>query len=166
MGVLKNMLLIGLALASAVFGWRVLRSALASNEQKIRWVFEDVQQGFDATRLAPVIGGFEPGFRDESSGMTRNELRDVLIYLFLNEHDPETKRFSLRMELDPDALEIEMTGPAHAAVRGAARFIEVRAGVERVFWDARFVAELDELEDGWQIVRTSQVNLTDLQDLD
>ena len=166
MGLGQKLLIVGVVALGSVFGWRTLRSALASDEQKIRWVFEDMQSGFNRTRMAPVIRGFEISYRDESSGLTRDELREVLAYLFLREHDPETKRFRLRMELDGDALAVQITDETSATVSGAARFFELEDGAEQVFWDARFVAELVDGEKGWQVVRTKEVNVAEIDDLE
>ncbi|MFT5049896.1 MAG: hypothetical protein ACI8QZ_001289 [Chlamydiales bacterium] len=166
MGFWQRVGLVCVTATAVTVGGRALRVAMASDEQQVRWVFEKLQRGFDNTRLGPVIRGFDENYMDESSGMTREDLRSTLIYLFLNEKDPETRRFSLRMELDSDALQVEVADGTYARVHGSARFFELRGGVERVFWDARFLAELVDSATGWHIVHTSGVNVADLEDLD
>ena len=163
----QKLVIVVAAAVGSVFGWRAIRSALASDEQQIVWVFEDMQRGFNDTRMAPVLGGFANAYRDESSGITRQELREVLTYLFLRVHDPETKRFRLRMELDADALQVAVDeGAGTAQVSGTARFFDHVDGVDQLFWDARFDAELASGSEGWQVVRTTQVNVADIADLD
>ena len=166
MGLWQKAAVVLVVVVGSVFGWRAVRSALASDEQKIRWVFEDMERGFNGTRMAPVLGGFERGYRDESSGITRDELREVLAYLFLREHDPETKRFRLRMELDAEALRIEVGEPGRATVDGSASFFEREGDEEQLFWGASFRAELEDEGEGWVVVRTYEVNVADIRDLD
>lgn len=164
-GIQKVFLVAALAVG-AVFGWRTIRSALASDEDKVRWVFQDMEHGFNNTRMAPVIGGFAKSYQDESSGVTRAELREILAYLFLRKHDPETKRFRLRVEIDEEALAVAIDEVSRkATVSGAARFFDTLGDEEQIFWDARFEAELVDAGEGWEVVQTGRVNVAEMEDL-
>jgi hypothetical protein len=153
-------LLLLLALGLAI---RSVFRALASDETKIRWRIEEMVEGFNARHLAPVMAGFAPDYRDAATGLTRDRLKDILVYLYFQEVDAKSGRFFLRAELVPDELELRMpeSPPGTASLSLHLRFFESRTGTEHPFWDAHVEGELEKREDGWQWVRTTRVNHAD-----
>jgi hypothetical protein len=136
---------------------RALVRALASDETKIRWLIEDMAEGFDATRMDSVLVAFAEDFRDKTSGADRRNVREALAYLFLSAKDPETKAFPYRVEVDVAKLAIDES-PSEAPVADVellARFLDRRGGEESVAWEIAIVSHWVRGEYGWRIARTS-----------
>jgi hypothetical protein len=157
--VLKAAALLAIAVLAGRWIWR----ALASDETKIRWVCEDMLDGFNQMRTARVVRGLAPAFLDESSGVTREEVREVCIYVFMNELDPDDKGFALRAEFVPEEWTVKVAEgtPKRATATLGARFFDKRGEKERLFWQARVEGELARGDDGWQWTRMTSVNHSD-----
>jgi hypothetical protein len=154
----RRLVLVALALAIVfVFGRWVLR-ALASDETHVRWVVEEMIEGFNQAELRPVMAGLAPDYVDTSSGLHRNELREALIYSFFQDVDPRTHDYQFRAEMPPDGLVIEIGEPGHARVVAQIAFYTRVRPTEELFWDARVEGEMEERDEGWQWVRTTSVN--------
>jgi hypothetical protein len=148
---MKRVALLVLAAIGLALAVRAIVLGLASDETKIRRVVEHMAEGFDRTRMTPVLDGLSLDFEDETSGATRSDLREALAYLFFQAVDERTKRFVYRVELelgrpkvDGDAAECEID----------ARFLELRGGAESLAWDVAITATLARGTDGWRIRRT------------
>jgi len=156
---LKSLFFYAALLAGLALGLRWVLVSLGSPEDKIRWRLEQMAEGFNETRLAPVLAGLEDDYRDAGSGRGRDDVADALRWLFLHEDSPAG--FLLRVEIPETELGLVLDPEGDAAdVRGRARFYrrEQDQGGETLWWDARFVARFEDGEDGWQIVRTAEVN--------
>ncbi len=151
----------GLALLVLVSGFFIRR--FASEDQRIAWLVADVAEGFNATRMRPVIRAFADDYVDEGSGTTRDRVRDILRHLYFREIDPTSKRFRFRVEIPADELTIELPeGEPQRAMLGLhAIFYCLEQGAEVVYWDARIRAELEERDGSWKFVRTFDVNHAD-----
>jgi hypothetical protein len=151
----KRALLLGLGLALVVLGGRRVLRALASDETKIRWLVEDMVDGFNDERTARAVRGLAPGFRDETSGADRDLVRQGVIRMLFQEHDPRTKRFLLRLEVPEEALAVEVApGGDTAAARGELRLYERRGAAETLLWGASFEGDLARTDDGWRFLRS------------
>ena len=84
-GVIKKTLLLLGALLALWLGGRALYVALASPQKKIRWRLEEMVEGFNETRMRPVLGGIAADFVDRTSEITREDLQRTLAWMFLNE---------------------------------------------------------------------------------
>lgn len=164
MHTLRQFLMITAVLALASFGaWRLWRG-LASDDQQARWRLAEMASGFNEGDVGPVLGGLAEEFFDESSGASRADVRGILAHLFFTEIDSTTKRFRLRVELPVDELELPEPTPTGEGGRArieldlAPRFFKTVHGAEEPFWDAHMHVEMEDTDDGWQIVRTSKVN--------
>lgn len=150
---MNRFLLAALAAFAAFFGARAIVRALASDETKIRWVLEDMADGFNATRMSRVLGGLANDFLDETSGADRELVHAGLARLFFEEKDPETKRFLYRVEIPKQDVSIERDGET-ANVDLAATFFEVHGATEKLVWKARIHAAFAKTKDGWKIRRS------------
>ena len=141
------------------YAGRTLVRALQSDETKIRRCIATMVEGFNETRLDDVLAGLAPDFRDDASGITRAELREVLVYSFLQDYDGTDRSYLYTAELAPEELVVEVVGgePPQAKVALHCVFRTKRG----VFWDARVEGEMSEGERGWQWVRTTAVNHSD-----
>jgi hypothetical protein len=145
-----------IALAVLWIGGRALVHALASDETLIRWKLEDACDGFDRTRMSPILDFLAPSFVDERSGAHRDDVRAYVAGLFFTEKDPKTRAFPYRAEIVPDtlAIEVDPSTKATAHLRCTIRVTDTREGGSRVAQEARLTGELAKSGDGWQLVRT------------
>jgi hypothetical protein len=136
---------------------RALVRALASDETKIRWLVEDMADGFDRTRMDPILDGLAPDFVDQTSGANRQEVREALAYLFFNAKDERTKGFPYRVDVEiaQTTLARSESGPPSAECRVNARFRDIRGGKETTAWEIAVTAHLERGDGGWRIRRSS-----------
>jgi hypothetical protein len=140
--------------------WAVL--ALVGDATRIRWRLESMVEGFNETRLGPCLEGVAPQWRHDHSRVDRTLLADLLRSTFFHEKDPETGRFPLRAEIEPESLEItldeEREGRARALLTG--RFLVLDQGEWSSAWLARIELELEhDDERGWQVVRSEHTDI-------
>lgn len=156
---MRRILLIVVAALAVWFVGGKLRYAFASPETQIRWRLEEMVEGFNTTVLRKLTDGIRKDYRDEG-GYGKTEVADAARYVFLNKVDPKTKAFMLSLELvDEDlSIEVEDTEPLSAWARVHFRFTEKKDGTERIYWDARFSARMEDGDNGWQITRTKDVD--------
>jgi len=145
-------ILLGLAAAAVLWiGGRALVRALASDETKVRRVIETMADGFDRTRMDPILAGLSRDFADESSGATRQDVREGLAYLFLTAKDEKTKAFPYRAQVSIGRLAVHRpTAECDADVR----FVDLRGGKEAPAWEIAAHLELVRGDDGWVIRRS------------
>lgn len=155
---MKRFLLTAIVAFAGFFGVRAVVRALASDETKIRWVVEDMADGFNRTRMSPVLGGLSRDFLDETWGADRELVHAGLARMFFQEKDPDTKRFLFRVEIPKDELGIEIEGES-AEMNLVATFYEVHGAVEKLAWKARMKASFVKTEDGWKIRRSESTSL-------
>lgn len=138
------------------FGVRALVRAFASDPTRIRWLVEDMAEGFDATRMNPILAALDKDFVDDGSGATKEELRAALAQAFLQRKDPQTKAFPWRVRLgegEPRARVAD--GDPKTAVFDTELAFEESHGAEWTpCWRVRVQAELVDTDEGWKIRRT------------
>lgn len=140
--------------------WVVL--ALVGDATRIRWRLESMVEGFNETRLAPVLEGVAPEFRHDHSRIDRGMLADLLRSAFFHEKDPQSGRFPLRAEIEQDTLEVTLDAerPGHATALLTGRFLVLERGEWSSAWRARIELEwLEDDERGWQVVRSEHTDL-------
>ena len=150
---MNRFLLSALAAFAAFFGVRAIVRALASDETKIRWVLEEMADGFNSTRTSRVLGGLSSDFLDETWGADRELVHAGLAHMFFEEKDPETKHFLYRVEIPKEEVAIDVDGDA-AGVNLAAVFFEVHGATEKLAWKAHVHAAFVKTKDGWKIRRS------------
>jgi len=150
-------LLLGLVV---FFAGRAIWRALASPQTKIRWRIEGMVEGFNEMRAQPVLDGVSRDFRDKSGGGTsRDDLRQILAWLFLNEIDGRNGEFLWACEFDPQGLSIALAPEQDRAhVEVALRLLRRRGGEMQPFWEANFQGSMAKEEDGWQWVELDAAN--------
>ncbi len=153
---MKRVVVLVLALAGLGFGVRALVRALASDETKIRRVVEAMADGFDRTRMDPILEGLDRTYADETSGATRQDLREALAYLFLTAKDETTKAFPYRAKVEIGPVAVHRPTAECAA---EVRFVDLRGGKETAAWEIGVRLALARGDDGWKIV-TSRYETT------
>jgi len=150
---------LGLVAALAVYyGVRALVIALASPATRVRWVVEDMLEGFNRARAAPVLEGIAKDFVDATAALTREDIHKVLVYLYLNETD-EQGGFLWSATLVPDSLAVEVAEDEQSAdTRLAVQFHLRRGAQSELVWDAQFRGTVSRTDDGWRWTRLALAN--------
>jgi hypothetical protein len=149
--VLAGVLLV--AAATLLASW--LRSALASDESRIRKLVRSSAAGFNSRDAGDAIAGLAEDFREETSGLDRAQVRLILIDLFLRGRDPGTKRFRYRLEVPEESVEVTVDpAGARASLGLSARLQEGEGESSRLVWEARIEAELEKRKGGWKLKRS------------
>jgi hypothetical protein len=152
----KRLLLVLLALVALYFGVRALVRALASDDTRIRWLVADMADGFDDTRMNPILSGLAQDFVDEGSGARKDDVRAGLAQLFLQRKDPKTKKFPYRARIEQEGFTVRVHSAESKS--GEADFVlvlEESAGeLWHVAWKAQVHAQLGEDSGDWFLRRT------------
>jgi methionine-rich copper-binding protein CopC len=143
-----------IALAIAWFAGRALVHALVSDETLIRWKLEDACEGFNRTRMSPILDFIAHDFVEQSSGAHRDDLRAGVASVFFTAKDPETKKFPYVAVVVPDTLTIDLDPAARgrARLRCTIRITDMRGGSERIAWEFKLDGTVVKGDDGWQLV--------------
>jgi hypothetical protein len=185
---LRKGLLALIALALVYWGVSALVRAFASDETRIRWVLEEMAEGFNETQLAAATQGVGESFRDDTSGYGKAELIEALRYVFMSSKHPVTRAFPYRLEIPREQLDIELRAARagehgeHARAKFLARVIEpdpaptraargaaaadeetesaATSAPEPRVWDLRVQADFTLTEDGWKLARSTHEKLS------
>mgnify|MGYP001160506611 CR=1 FL=1 len=152
---MKRVLLGLLALALLCFGVRAIVHALASDETKIRWVVEDMTDGFNETRMNPIMSGLAQDFLEDGWGADKELARAGLAQLFLQSKDPRTRKFPFRAQV-PEAecsIRVQAGEPRTAEMDLVALFEQSQGEEWHSAWKARVHAQLVLGPGGWKIRR-------------
>ena len=149
---MKRAAAIVLAALALWIGGRALVGARASDDTKIRRLVETMADGFDRTRMDPILDGLDRGFVDATSGATRQELREALAYLFFTAKDEATKAFPYRAKVEIGSVTVHRPTAECAA---DVRFVDLRGGKETSAWEIGVRLELSRGDDGWKILKST-----------
>lgn len=152
-------ILVPAALLVALLAWVGL-PLLASDETRIRWLFEGAVAGFNDTDLGDAMDGFAMDYRDETvSDLTHPTLSRALRYLFLRRVDPKTKEFRWRMRIPAETFSVAVT----ADDRAESTFdlhLDERDGADWLpAWHVRVTARLQRIQGTWQIHRSTHESI-------
>lgn len=156
-GYVKRALLVLLALVALFFVVRAVVHALASDDTQIRWLVEDMSEGFSDTRMNPILSGLALEFTDEGTGARKDDVRAGLAQLFLQRKDPKTKRFPYRARIEREGFTVSVQrGETNSAAADFTLVCEESDGEDawRSAWKAQVHAELEDGPGGWKIRRT------------
>ncbi|MEX1024441.1 MAG: hypothetical protein WD226_05125 [Planctomycetota bacterium] len=155
---MKRFLLVPLAAVAIYFAGRSLVMLFVSDETKIRWIVEEMQESFNDARAGGCLSPVADTWRHEDSAwLDRETLHGALVRTFFTERDRD-KRFLLRVEVPEDNLVIVVTDDT-ADVRAAVKFLRREGEAWAVTWYFELEAEFRDGDDGWQIHRTSHRNV-------
>lgn len=152
--------LLGVALVGLL--GRTVYLASLSPEGRILRRLELMTEGFNETRMGPILAGLDASFRTEPGGATREDLRGGLVHLFFTDLDPETKRFLHRAEIEPDprvTLVPDAPRPTAHMEATLSLFLRKPEG-EELNWRARVTGTWERNEsDEWRLVLASHETL-------
>ena len=155
-----------LVLAAALTLWflgRALVHALASDETKIRWRVEAMEEGYNTGDVGDVIAPLHADWTHEQhAGLDREMVRAVLAREALQERNPNTRRLARRVDLDEDTLAITVDGDA-ATLEVVASFSRWVDEAWKPDWTARFHADFVRTDDGWKTNRSRHADISGTQ---
>jgi hypothetical protein len=154
---LKKVLLSALALAALYLGIGGLVRFFASDETKIRWLVEGMEEAYDAGRPGSCVGPLARDWRHDGYSLDREMLLGGL-FQAARDRDRETRELRTRVDVEPGSLEIAVDGE-RATLAAVARFERLRAGEWQESWRARIEAELVDGDEGWEIVKSRHEDL-------
>lgn len=155
---MKRILLALLVLVASFIAFQQVRGCVVSEETKIRWRIEAMQEGFNEAKVAPCLRGVAEGWRDSQGRVDRALLADALRYAFLQERDPKTKSFRYRVDFEEELfIELDPEDEDRALAVLVLRFDRIDGEEWSVTWRVRVQATMARSEDrGWQIARTER----------
>lgn len=154
----KFTLALGLAALPLLYvgGGLVIRW-LASDETEIRWIVEDMEEAYNAGDPSGCVESIARTWRHAGSELDRQMLFGALLRI-AQERDRETRALRSRVEVDPQAAEIVVTGET-ATLTLEAAFQRRRGDEWKPSWQVRITAELVDGDDGWEIVASRHEDL-------
>jgi len=158
---LKKILLALACLVGLYLGVGLVRRALASDETKIRWLVETMEEAYDEGRPGTCVGPLAKDWHHEGYAVDREMLLGGL-FQAARDRDRATGQLRSRVAVDHEGLEITVNGDT-ARLVAPATFERLRAGAWERAWQARFEAELERTDDGWKIVRSRHEDLAGTQ---
>lgn len=158
---MRRFALLALGLALALVAGRAVFRALASEETKIRRVVGEMAAGFDAGSANRCVAGLADSWRDETSGLEREWLRQGLAQFFFQQHQAGGGAERYRVELPEAAFVVTLVPerPTSARLECVARFLEL-GPPETLAWEVSIRAELERGTAGWEIVATRHRTLS------
>ena len=161
LAMLGKILLAAVVLALLYFGVGFVRYAFASDETRIRWLVEGMEEAYNAGRPGACVGPLAKDWHHDGYSIDREMLLGALFQM-AHERDRETHELLSRVEVDARAMTIRIDGE-HATLTTEAQFSRLRAGKWEVGWRLRIEAELVDGEDGWEIVESRHLDLAGTQ---
>jgi len=155
---MKRLFLIALAAVVLFLVGRMVVRALADDETKIRWIVEEMRDGYNDGGVGDVVGPLHLEWRHRGSGVDRDLVRGGLVREFFQERDPKTKQLTRRVDVDLDALEIEVTGD-EATLGMEAAFSRWRGEQWAEVWRARIEGDLVRVDGRWRLLRSRHEDL-------
>lgn len=134
--------------------WLVFH-VFVSDETRIRRVLRSAAEGFNETHKSACLDALADDYRDDTVGLTRDQLGLWLVNLFLKEK-PQGNTFRYRVEIVEDELKIEVADgpPKTAEVTGLVRFSKLTEGEFEPVWDVGIEGRMEETSDGWKAKRS------------
>ena len=155
---MKRLFLLALAAVVLLLVGKMVVRALADDETKVRWIVEEMRDGYNEGDVGDVVGPLHREWSHRGSGVDRDLVRGGLVREFFQERDPKTKQLTRRVDVDLDALEIDVAGD-EAALGLEATFSRRRAEAWEPVWRARIDAELVRVDGRGRLLRSRHEDL-------
>jgi len=148
---MKRVLLILLGAVVLWFGFRGLRYALASDETKIEWLLERMEEGYNEGHAGRTVSGFHRDWHHADYPIDREQVRGGVFVMDREQRAQGSGELTRRVSIGREELVIEVSGD-HASARFPLTFARLEQGAWHDTWKARVFAELEHGENGWLIV--------------
>ena len=133
-----------------------ISQAFLPEEARIRRLLRGMERDFNRERAGACTDGLADDFREETAGLGKEEIRQILLQAILSERDPETKSFRYRVRLADDGIRIRMDpeGGKKAEATVRARFDELRGEKRTLIWEVEIDGLLEKGDEGWNVKRS------------
>ncbi len=156
---MKRILLIALGLLLLVLGARALFRALSSDETKLRWRLEAMEEGYNEGDVGDAIGPIARDWKHDGAGeVTRDYVSRGLAYRSFQGYDQATDERIWRLEIDWDSLLILVEGD-EATTEFVATFLERGRDGWNVEWKLEADCRWRRSSEGWFLYASSHENL-------
>jgi hypothetical protein len=151
---MRRTLLSAVLIVVAWFAGRAIYVAMASDETRIRWLFEHEAEAFHDANALAALSSFAPEYVDETLQVTRQMLRGGLLWLFQDRRDRESGRLLLRVQYPAD-FAVQVDGDRATATLPLVFYERSpTTDEESAIWELTVTAELERGEHGWQVARS------------
>lgn len=157
----KKLLLALLALAGLYFSGRSLVRFFSSDETKIRRLVAQMEEAYNEGSPGSCVGPLAKDWRHEGYDIDREMLLGAL-FQTARDREHETRQLRSSVSVDEDAVDIVVDGD-RARLTAEATFSRLRAGQWEESWRLRITAELEDRDDGWEIVKSRHEDLRGTQ---
>ena len=157
---MNRIILLALALILLSLGARLVFSHFVSEETKIRWLVEDMVEGFNAGKARQSVRGLDSNWSHAERPLDRDMLRGFILGEAMQGGLGSRRAFPWRVELPPDSLRIQVAEDEDsAALEAELLFSHNRSGTEEpadweLQWHLRLLAELHPTDEGWRILKS------------
>lgn len=151
---------LALALASlplAYLGSGFVLRWFASDETRIRWLVESMEENYNAGDPSDCVEPIAATWHHAGTEMDRRMLFGALLQI-AQERERETRQLRSRVEVDEEAATIAVEGE-RATLTLDAQFSRRKGAEWQPSWQVRITAELVDGDDGWEIVTSSHEDL-------
>jgi len=151
-------ILLGLFVVAGLYlGVGLVVRLLASDETRIRWLVEQMEEGYNTGHPGSCVGPLAKDWRHEGYGVDREMLLGGL-FQTARDRDPKTRELRSRVTTDLESLAIAVDGD-RATLTARATFEGLRGGAWQEVWRLEIEAELERRDEGWRIVRSRHHDL-------
>jgi len=155
---MKRVLLGLLFLVVALIAVRQVVFLLASDETKIAWLIEGMEEGFNDAHAGRAVEGLANDWGHAGSPIDRSSLQAALFQEFRSFGQSKKGRETYRVTVIEDSLEITVDGD-RASIACEAEFARQHEEEWSPVWRIRIDAKLEDGEDGWRFTSSSHEDL-------
>jgi hypothetical protein len=152
----KPIVAVVLALVTLYLGAGFVMRFFASDETKIRWLIEGMEEGYNSGSPSACVEPLALDWRHDGSEIDRRLLLGAL-FEAARDRDKATRALRTKVEVDEQAATITVEGE-RATLATDAVFSRLVAGTWKETWRAHFEAELAGGDHGWEIVQSRHLD--------
>ena len=156
---MKRLLLV---VSGILVAWYVVLatiSFLASEETKIRWNLEAMEEAYNRGAAGGVVRHLGDGWRHAGNDVSRRDLQRGLAAEFFQDRDPQSKKLLRRVRLDWEQLQVVL-GEGQLESSIPALFERRRGEQWELAWHAELRATWSLLDGDWRVTRSQHVDLS------
>lgn len=157
---MNRVITIAILLILGSLGVRLLVSKLVSDETKIRWMLEDMVEGFDEGDSGDTVSGLARTWTHAGRPIDRDMIKGYVFREWMESSRSSSGQYPWDVEIPEDSLTISVAADGETAtIELEAVFSELEGGgdaaaVWKPNWHVRIWGDLENTDDGWRIVKS------------
>ncbi|MFQ5653193.1 MAG: hypothetical protein ACE5GW_00505 [Planctomycetota bacterium] len=164
MRISRTKIIIGLGICLIAGSVIIIRSLLTPEEERIRWVILGMADDFNGARAGGCVAPLADEFREERYDLGRDELRTILLRIFMGERDRKIGRFRWRVEVEPEEIAVEWPDDRdreRASINVSARFFPVEGPSDGApVWEIVATGRMRMRDGEWKLVTGTYQTIT------